>query len=128
MASQDRHPIPATLDEWLCGWVVGKRGNPYRKIGSDMYVVYRRGRLWGATIGKRHSKRSWPSEATAKEGIYAALCAMSDDQRHRAHMAEAKGTPDAEAALLMMPDPRGVRTGPLPGVVADPAVKPPWEP
>jgi len=80
------HQIPETLDAWLQGWGIGKKkGNPYRLIGEDVYVVYRRRDGWGASIGKTHSRKTWPDAEAAKVGLYQVLLRMNADQIERAH-------------------------------------------
>lgn len=80
------HSVPDTLERWLEGWQIGKKkGNPYRLIGEDVYVVYRRRQGWGAAIGKTHSRKSWPSADDAKVGIFDAIQGMTPGQLDRAH-------------------------------------------
>jgi len=81
------HPIPATLEEWLTGWQVGKKGNPWRKCGEDVYVVFRRkhGTVWGASIGKTFGTISYRDAEEAKRGLYQAITKMSQGQLDRIH-------------------------------------------
>ncbi len=78
--------VPETLEAWLQDWGIGKKkGNPYRIVGEDVYVVYRRRDGWGASIGKTHSRHTWPDAEAAKVGLYEAIRRMTADQLARAH-------------------------------------------
>jgi hypothetical protein len=65
------HTIPEILDGWLSGWLVSKRGNPYLRLGDDVYSVFpsRRGG-WTASVGRTFVNVSWPDVESAKCGLY----------------------------------------------------------
>jgi hypothetical protein len=67
------HSIPESLGAWLAGWRASQRtGNPYLKVGADIYSVFpnkRRGG-WTASVGRTFVNVSWPDAESAKAGLY----------------------------------------------------------
>jgi hypothetical protein len=90
------HPIPETLDAWLSGWRESKRtGNPYLKLGNDMYVVFpaKRGEGWCASIGKSFASGRCPDADTAKRSLYDYVRGLDPDELAALHAGDGEPPP-----------------------------------
>ena len=96
------HQIPATISDWLAGWRVSARGNPYRREpNGDTYVLWRQEHApggWRARVGRTVIDKRWLDVDSAKAGLWELLGTLSPEELRTMHGPPEDRQPDRQAS------------------------------